>query len=77
MCKIPTSAYHVLMPVTAPVLRIVSVTVFIHIVCPGMVEVSSLSHDLLCVCLYLVAQNENLGAIYFYLVYSNSKFGQH
>lgn len=60
MCKIPTSAYHVLMPITAPVLRIVSVTVFIHIVCPGVVEVSSLSHDLLCVCLYLVAQNENL-----------------
>lgn len=58
-------------------LKIFSLTVFVHIVYPGLADVSPLFQDLLSVYLYLVAQYENLGAMYFFLIYSISKFGQH
>lgn len=54
-----------------------SLRVFVHIVCPGLVDVSPLFQDLLYMHLYLVAQNENLGPMFFFLICSNSKFGQH
>lgn len=58
-------------------LKIFSLTLFGHIVYPGLVGVSPLFRDLLYVYLYLVAQNENLWAMNFFLIYFNSKSGQH